>query len=530
MATTYVYGRFEKILVTREVPTAATMVNSKTGRVSMAVNPDFVKKCMLSMACSRRHRNYGDTQSRRKEFGINESLSTEDFVSANKREALSAILLHEFGHIFFGHLENVDDSLNHFLSNMVQDALLNYHLGVRLNLNTFNRMSNRDIVITALTDVSWAEATADMIRGYYYRRRFKTPEDLVKLKYDPQMDDEDYTIWRLFNAMLVHTGKGVGKVGLAKFLQKYVTGVTNYTLTHAELVNMVRETFPFLDMGNVHNKFCLKVEGNSVWINGEEYRPATKGDLPPIINDILEDVLKAAGVGGEVTEKIMEEIQDVRLKRATVKSLMRHSTKTLLGTTKKALGLHIKRDKRARTIIPNNRPVHGDLLLYSSLMLEREPRYYPLTAKREYSQENKRVYLFTDVSGSMMGVWPNILSFCRSLSKECDLRLYQFSTEVHEITYAELKEGKLKTTGGTDVTPVVEKIRELSQVSDAFIVIGDRYYSGLKYVKRPAKPLRLLDVAYNNGNNVPGWFKSNAMCQVTSVWLDDYFEVHEGDE
>jgi len=56
MATTYVYGRFEKIFVDRQVPTAVTMMNKRSGRVSMVVNPDFIKKCTIGLACDRRHR------------------------------------------------------------------------------------------------------------------------------------------------------------------------------------------------------------------------------------------------------------------------------------------------------------------------------------------------------------------------------------------------------------------------------------------------------------------------------------------
>ena len=527
MATTYVYGRFEKIFVDRQVPTAVTMMNKRSGRVSMVVNPDFIKKCTIGLACDRRHRQYRETQPRAKEFGGRlEVLSDPDALGHVKDLALLSVLKHEFGHIFFGHLENTDVDAPQFLTNLVQDSLINHHLDVSLGLNMLTPMSSRNIVVTALTDLSWAEGmSCSGSRRYYYHATIGFDfKDLPTLKYEPRMSPEEYMVWRIFNAMACHTGKGVGRLGLSKFLKKYIEGVFNYTETHADLVKMVQEAFPFLEDVKKHS--CGR-EDTVIVIGDDEYVRVKKGDLPPIVTDLLDDILKQAGVGGAVVEQVLKDIKDVRLRRSTIKSLLQHSTRSLLGEAKKVLSISFKRDSRGRTIIPNNRPVVSDLLLHSSLALDREPRFLPITASKSYIADNKMVFMFIDVSGSMMDVWPNILAFCRALSKECDLRLFQFSTEVCEVSHRELKEGILKTTGGTCVEPVVEKIRELSQVSDAFIIIGDRYYAGPRKIDKPAKPVRLLDVCYNRGKESTAWFKDSKLSKVKSVWLDDEFEVHE---
>jgi hypothetical protein len=525
MATTYVYGRFEKIVVSREVPTAATMANKRTGRISMFLNPDFVKRCIVSKSCSRQYRKFRGVKPRSVEFGCNNDfIEKEMLLDRVKQEAVKEIMKHEFGHVFFGHIEGDPDE-EHFFLNLVQDALLNYHLSVDLGLVDFERMGTEHLLINSLTDIRWAEPLITIDRGYYRDCPDYPIKDVKDWKCTPVMGYEKYAIWRAYNTLKEHTGKGIGDKALCEFIENYVEGVVNYSKNYKELIEMARSTFPALKRMSDQNRMHQHGPA-SIMIDGEEYRPASRGDLPPIVSDMMGEIFKQAGLGGDLVDRILEDIKDIKLKRATIKSLMEHASKSLLGTTKRELKLEVIRDKRARTILPNNKPVVKDLFLESALALDRPPKYIPLRARKNYSNKGKRVFMFIDVSGSMMDVWDKLIAFCRALSKICELKLFQFSTEVEEMTSQDLKNGNLKTTGGTCLTPVVEKIRELSNITDAFIVIGDRYYSGLNEVTDPANPLRLLDVCYNDGgSNDRAWFKTTGMCEVHGISLSEDFEV-----
>lgn len=101
---------------------------------------------------------------------------------------------------------------------------------------------------------------------------------------------------------------------------------------------------------------------------------------------------------------------------------------------------------------------------------------YPVFFKkylRYKNLESKRPRVYIDVSGSTGKFWSFIYGICYFLRDLIGEPIYIFSNRVYEITLEELKEGKIKTTGGTDFDCVAKHI--LDNGFKKALIITDGY-------------------------------------------------------
>lgn len=109
--------------------------------------------------------------------------------------------------------------------------------------------------------------------------------------------------------------------------------------------------------------------------------------------------------------------------------------------------------------------------------------------------QKHEVVMYLDVSGSIgikeLGEAVSIISQFKFAPSE----IFQFSTEIKSVSLEELKEGIIKTTGGTDFQCVLDHIQKNNH--ERAIVFSDGYGS-LSLVKTPPRHLKVFEVGYGS--------------------------------
>lgn len=87
--------------------------------------------------------------------------------------------------------------------------------------------------------------------------------------------------------------------------------------------------------------------------------------------------------------------------------------------------------------------------------------------------DGERVHVYLDVSGSLHELVPTLYGAILSCRDLVHPVVHTFSTAVADLTLGELRRGKVRTTGGTDITCVAEHVRE-NRIRRA-VVVTDGY-------------------------------------------------------
>jgi hypothetical protein len=91
--------------------------------------------------------------------------------------------------------------------------------------------------------------------------------------------------------------------------------------------------------------------------------------------------------------------------------------------------------------------------------------------------ERTAACVYLDVSGSMNGILPALHAALVQLRRLVAARIHVFSTEVHEATWREFESGRLPSTGGTDVTPVLQHVASLgARAPKRCLLITDGFF------------------------------------------------------
>jgi len=87
-----------------------------------------------------------------------------------------------------------------------------------------------------------------------------------------------------------------------------------------------------------------------------------------------------------------------------------------------------------------------------------EPLFFAGTSLTPGWSRGERVHVYLDVSGSMDGFIAPLYAALAQLTSWMTPRIHLFSTQVRDITAADLRRGKGATTGGTDIRTVTEHL------------------------------------------------------------------------
>ncbi|MBD3869598.1 MAG: hypothetical protein IFK94_15870 [Acidobacteria bacterium] len=81
-----------------------------------------------------------------------------------------------------------------------------------------------------------------------------------------------------------------------------------------------------------------------------------------------------------------------------------------------------------------------------------------------------RAHVYLDVSGSMINLLPYLTGLLLPYVHQRRAEVYQFSTVVEPLPRERLARGKLTTTGGTDINPVLEHLLQRPNIRKALVV------------------------------------------------------------
>lgn len=97
----------------------------------------------------------------------------------------------------------------------------------------------------------------------------------------------------------------------------------------------------------------------------------------------------------------------------------------------------------------------------------------PTTARARLTERPSRSFVYLDVSGSMNFVLSNLLHLLLPYVANKQAEVFQFSTDIKPLPFAELKQGLVTTTGGTDINCVLAHALEVSPQVERVLILTD---------------------------------------------------------
>ncbi|MCL4255665.1 MAG: VWA domain-containing protein [Anaerolineae bacterium] len=144
-----------------------------------------------------------------------------------------------------------------------------------------------------------------------------------------------------------------------------------------------------------------------------------------------------------------------------------------------------KRPGREERMIKHNTPViggngvipnpHGDRMIHARQALGAPETLWaqPITIRARTPDRPSRAFIYLDVSGSMNNILAQCMYLIRPYLARKQAELYQFSTVVHPMKFAEIKEGQITGTGGTDINCVFKHLLDMSPRVDRVLIFTD---------------------------------------------------------
>jgi hypothetical protein len=99
----------------------------------------------------------------------------------------------------------------------------------------------------------------------------------------------------------------------------------------------------------------------------------------------------------------------------------------------------------------------------------------PGMVRARVPQRPSKAHVYLDVSGSMANLLPHLLSLVLPYVTSGQADIFQFSTIVEALPKSRLVQGKLRTTGGTDINCVLEHVLETKPLVRRALILTDGY-------------------------------------------------------
>jgi hypothetical protein len=97
----------------------------------------------------------------------------------------------------------------------------------------------------------------------------------------------------------------------------------------------------------------------------------------------------------------------------------------------------------------------------------------PTSVKARVPDRPTKAYVYLDVSGSMYQVISYLLGLMVPYVANKQADIFQFSTQVSEMSFADLRSGHLTTTGGTNINCVMDHLFKLHPKADRVLLLTD---------------------------------------------------------
>lgn len=346
---------------------------------------------------------------------------------------LRMLILHELHHILYGHHVLCGDMTP--AKNVAFDAVVNARLCRALKdtvhadffRNTYREGGFPEYLLCP--PPGWPGETDEHERKQECLRLLKT------------MDMKSATKVVRLRRRLYESGSDVGYEEVLELLQELGLTKTprllgNHVPRAAGKTDYNTVTYPFLlDTARAVHALLNEAErknggGNGAGCNGELFNiPVTVANPRRPFLNALRKVLIRAGVYRQ---------------HASTRSVRRPAP-----TERETVS--VIPDWRDRTLPARSALLNSPPLLYRSPAADRKPAWTPVG----------EAHVYLDVSGSMAGDLPWIAGALRPLEKNGYCRIFLFSTKVVPLPQGQLGNGRIASTGGTDIRCVLAHLTEL---------------------------------------------------------------------
>jgi len=284
----------------------------------------------------------------------------------------------------------------------------------------------------------------------------------------------------------LETLKGFAYYILSPSRLKYIDRVSALRTIDKRIINAVENIYTFAKASDFLGVYYILVKlfGEHKPIRiillgshpkpGEKLKPLPGGIVVRIANHLDKKVGLAAGIG----INLEEEFQKIKDSPAY---------KKILELIKPIMKFY---EEKQKTIAPRNIPRRAALFLAAG--------FFPIFYEQPYSKTfERRATIYLDVSGSITYKIPVLYGIVKNLSLYATLKIFLFSNKVVPITIKEIKEGRIRTTYGTDFDCVAESIlQDRSKlnfiITDGYATMGTENMNRLK--KLGVKTLGILTV------------------------------------
>lgn len=420
------------IKLTNEIPTAAIKYN-KYDKFVLLFNPKFIKKYIFTEEC------------------------------------FLFVLLHELCHKIFGDLflkiSYGTCKVNDKILNIVYDLVINtflyknvfYH-SVEFIKNFYNNTNSWLEKLFLPPDILMDKNLLQKIYHFggrkciYNRNVYKQlaniilgKENLNSNEYIQQMVSETYyDLW-------LNTELGTEELSISEVFIRVITLISTLS--------------PYLDI-----KIYIPLIGEHTCSENPEY----PGNLPSWFVDLLKKIkgeLNQAGYSNKLYENKIERIipkENIRFYNAIITALS-------------ASNIPVLKEQQL--------PEHGfipqftrkEIYLLSSGVV---PIIYQTSIeKKEY--DDMKVHLYIDLSGTTQSEHKIFYELVLAIHSAIGMPVYGFSNKVVELTLDDLKNGKIRTTWGTDIDCVIEhaiskKFHRIMLITDGYVQVKEQNVTAVK--------------------------------------------------
>lgn len=245
------------------------------------------------------------------------------------------------------------------------------------------------------------------------------------------------------------------------------------TGTYYEVYDLLRQKIKNI---NIDNMYVLL--GNHNYDEKDDNK-----EMKELIERIIEkwprppEAIIGRDMGRELEKKKVEMKRISKMKKEFKKFLLEAGIKNGLNNDRRITADNVKQD--VESFVPNftdRRYVAKSELLDSVYLFNKETDNI---GKRK--DINVKTYIYLDVSGSVYFDLKNMMPLLLKPYKNKEIKMFTFSTIVSNTTYKDFNEGKINTTGGTDIKCVFEHLYSINKRKrpNKILILTDGYVGAI---------------------------------------------------
>lgn len=198
--------------------------------------------------------------------------------------------------------------------------------------------------------------------------------------------------------------------------------------------------------------------------------PFMKDALKKIAKDWPQMKMDGQGFGGRLGEWQVRVAPDYENARRAFSNVLKKALSTKVGREYRRAKMPVQSvGGTAPLINMRDRTHHARRKLGDNSLLYTQPT----EIQARVPERPALAHVYLDVSGSMNRLLPHVIGLLIPYAMQRQISIFQFSTEVTYLKVENLREGKLTTTGGTNINCVLQHIVEHEQKIGKVLLLTD---------------------------------------------------------